>query len=349
MPVLSREEIKANIINDIQNNITGKITPEDIRRNLIDIVDSSYLLSSGNSILAGNFGTPNTNNTRAGLESLDKLHLAGYINNNNSAFGFHSLYATYTGSENSAFGSYSLACNVYGSGNVAGGYGALAGNVAGNSNVGIGNHTLRYNKNGDHNIAIGNAAGYYVNENSSYKFYLASHDIDESGMCVNPTGISGLVPLLYGDLLNNRISVNSNSLNTVGTLQVNGHLTPVDDDYQDNLGSLSYGWNKLYVKEIVSNGNIKLSSNLEPDSLGIRNLGAVDKRFNWIYVDNILVSGNAHINNFTYDNISNSQFTNRTIYLASSGLNEVSNNPKPYLTDEGINGGGFIIQSSGTS
>jgi hypothetical protein len=349
MPVLSREEIKTNIINDIENNVTGKISPEDIRRNLIDIVDSSHLLSSGYSLLAANFGTPDTNNTRVGLEALDKLHLTGYINNNNSAFGFHSLYATYTGSENSAFGSYSLGCNVYGSGNVAGGYGALAGNIAGNNNVGIGNHTLRYNKNGDNNIAIGNAAGYYVDENSSYKFYLASHNIDESGMCVNPTGISGLLPLLHGDLLNNKLAVNSNSLNNVGTLQVNGNLTPVFSGYQDNLGSLSYGWNKLYVKEILSNDTIKLSSNIEPDSLGAINLGSEEKRFNWIYADNIFVSGNAHLNNFTYDNISNSQFTNKTIYLASSGLNLINNNPKPYLTDEGINGGGFIIQSSGTS
>ena len=75
------------------------------------------------------------------------------------------------------------------------------------------------------NIAIGNAAGYYIGPDDDYKFYLASHPIDESYICDNPNG-ANLTPLMYGDLSSNVLGLNTNSLHSNSTLQVGGNVSP---------------------------------------------------------------------------------------------------------------------------
>lgn len=348
MPALDKTQLIDNINNDISSYKVGKVTPEDISKNLIDVVDSVHLLTSGNSIIASNLGSPPIQNTRIGELSLDKLYVLGYIAHDNVAAGYKSNYSNHSGSENTSIGSYSLSCNVYGSGNVAVGYAAINGNIDGDHNVGLGWNALKNNKYGDHNIGIGNAAGYYIDQNDSFQFFLASHDLSEDEICNYPDGPSGIKPLLRGDLLNNKLAVNSDILNPQGTLQVNGDLTPVEPGYQDSLGTSTYGWDKLYINELDGDGDILLNRHLVPKNPYSINLGSVDTRINNIYVDNLHVSGVTSLSELTYNTISQSQYIDRNIYLASSGVNEVTNNPKAYLTDEGIDGGGITIQASGT-
>lgn len=347
MTVKSKQELIDDINNEIVSNNTRKLTPEDLRRNLINIIDSIQIIPEDENLVSNNLSTPETRNTRVGIESLDSNMLSGQ---DNTAIGFHSLYSTYTGDYNTSIGSYSLGCNIYGDDNVSIGYKSLEANTQGSQNVAIGTHSLRNNKFGHNNIAIGAYAGYYIGENESFKFYLGSHNINSQYTCDHTDG-SGLTPLLKGDLLNNILIINSNDINYDGKLQVNGNIVPstrlLENDDPGNLGSLNYPWKKLFISEIWNSGNISIHNSIIPS--GSIDIGTSGNAINNIYTNSLNVEGLATINSLHYNDVTNSQFVDKNVYLASSGTNPVYGSTNPYLTDEGIDGGGIIIQSSGIS
>lgn len=350
----TKAEIVYNINNDIVSNSEKRVTPEDIRRNLIDIVDSISILSTDEYIVSANLSTHVTRNTRVGIEALDKAGVVpGYNSQDNTAGGFHALYANYNGDGNSAWGSYALGCNIYGDENTAIGWHALSVNQDGDQNVALGTHALKGLKHGNNNIAIGAYAGYYINESENFKFFLGSHDLTPQETCDNPSG-SGLTPLMYGDLLNNVLVIGYTQLHNEGKLQVNGSVTPArmisEVAEPGNLGSTNYPWNKVYLREINSDlPYVSVNNNLLPTEDGVFTLGDQTHRWNTAYINNIVVNGSAAINDLQYNQITESQYLNRTLYLASSGTNALNSAPSPYLTDEGIDGGGIVIQSSGVS
>lgn len=350
----TKAEIVYNINNDIVSNSEKRVTPEDIRRNMIDIVDSISILSTDEYIVSANLSTQQTRNTRVGIEALDKAGVVpGYISEDNTAGGFHALYANYNGDGNSAWGSYALGCNIYGEENTAVGWNSLSVNQDGNYNTSVGTHALKNLKHGNNNIAIGAYAGYYISESENFKFFLGSHDLTTQETCDNPSG-SGIIPLMYGDLLNNVLVVGYTQIHNEGKLQVNGSITPSRMISQvsepGNLGSVNYPWKNVYTREIRSDlPQVTMGNSLFPVSNGIQNLGHTDYRWNNGYINNLFVNGSAYINDLQYNQITESQYLNRSLYLASSGTNPLTSSPAPYLTDEGIDGGGIIIQSSGTS
>lgn len=260
----SKSVIKSNINNQIYNNVTQEVSPEDIRSNLIDMIESAHLLTEGESILAGNFSTPSTRNTKVGEETMSNLNLPGYVNSDNVGVGYYSLHPIYIGSYNSAIGSYSQSCNMFGDYVTSVGFSSCAGNKRGDGSVGIGAFTLYNNVDGDYNIAIGHGAGYYVGENDSYKFYLGAHPIDESGVCENFTG-SGFVPLLFGDMLNKRLAINSNTLNNYATLEIHGSGSPRITEWYSNSGEL--------VAYIDNDGNLYQEGIVSPTFLGWEDSG----------------------------------------------------------------------------
>lgn len=349
---VGKPQLINKIKSDIADNSTGQISPRDVRTNLIDIIDSVHLFTGDKDLNALNFATPDTRTTKAGSKTLSKLHLQNYQSVDNSAFGYSALSENYNGERNTAIGSHALSCNLYGSGNTAVGFNSIAGNIFGSGNVGVGNFALQTNKHGSFNIAIGHGAGYYVGNNSSYQFYLGSHDIAGNPACDNPEG-SGLTPLLRGDLKNLRLGVGTNELHSHGSLQVAGNVTPSGDCTSD-LGHPSYRWNNLYLCDSIndiasfSGGHVSIGSHMVPKITDTYDLGSQDRKWNTGYFQNIRVSGTADINNYTYKEIESCLYECRTLYLATSGnVCDSGSGPCGFLNDEQIEYGGMVLQSSG--
>ena len=269
MANISKSQITESVNSELSDNITGQISPHDIRHNLIDIIDSVNNLIDPelNIILADlisdNFSTPSTRSVKVGKDALGKLHLPNYTTSDDTAVGNEALHSSYQGSGNTAIGSSALSCNIYGVENAAVGRHALGGNINGYGNVGVGSHSLSKNKNGNWNIAIGQGAGYYAPTGTDYKLYIGSHAVDHHYVCQNPTG-EGLVPLVYGDLTDNNLvlGIGTRGLHSkdVGTLQTSGNISPsMDRDF--NLGHSSYSWDKLYLSHgVVMSGSALISS-----------------------------------------------------------------------------------------
>jgi len=252
---LSKNVLVDNIKKDILDNSVGAISPQDIRRNFLDLIDSVDLLTEFGNLESINFSTVDLRTTRVGLETLTKRKVRGYNSVDNVALGFGSLKSQIDGSQNTALGAFSLTCNMYGQDNVGIGFHSLGSTINGYANVGVGSFSLNNNKEGSFNIAIGHGAGYYVDRNKSYQFFVASHPIDEDYICSNKGG-AGLVPLLLGDLTSNslRLGVGIRDLHDGATLQVGGHTHPsVTSSY--DLGSTSYRYKNIYLTSVISYPN----------------------------------------------------------------------------------------------
>jgi hypothetical protein len=366
--ILSKSQLVENILTELSDNSTGQISPYDIRHNLLDIIDSVAVLLQNNELDTNNFSSPATRTTRAGHYTIENLSLNGYFSIDNSAFGFASLKSNYQGSRNTAVGSHSLSCNVYGEDNAAVGYNALGGNTNGFGNVGLGNYSLINNKIGNFNVAIGHGAGYYVDRFTSNKLFIASHPVDDSYICSNPNG-SGLVPLLYGDFGAKKVGINTNTLNSNGTLEVNGDITPSSGNIS-SLGNSSYRWNNLHTNYISFNSGVYLSAdeNIITNTNIVSNnnnssIGTLSQPWSGGYFDNIVVNGVATFNRFNaYETC---EYYCKTIHLASSGVVETLDGGGPtsiydyayqspliyecsLITDEQMLGAGIIASTSGT-
>lgn len=346
--ILSKSSLVTNIQNELSDNSTGQISPYDVRHNLLDIIDSVHLLTSSQNLAALNFSTPSTRTTKAGEYTLEKLSLDGYSSIDNSAFGYSALKANYTGEKNTAIGAFSLSCNIYGNDNVGIGFHSLAGNTVGYGNIGLGNFSLNNNKVGNFNIALGHGAGYYVDRETNYKLYIAAHAVNEDYVCDNPTG-SGLIPLIHGDLASLKLGIATKSLHSYGALQVDGNITPSNDNAND-LGHPLARFKKLYLSNdiVLDNFSLKsspsgivVSGNIIPALTKTFNLGNASSKWMNGYFENIYVSGEAIINHYT--TIETAQYFNKTLILAASG------NPSfGYLSDNSLLDAGLIIKSSGS-
>lgn len=369
--ILGKLQLVNNIVSELADNSTANISPNDVRHNLLDIIDSVHLLTVNQNITGLNFGTPSTRTTKAGEATLENLGLNGYVSTDNSAFGYAALKSNYTGKQNTSIGSKSLSCNVYGENNVSVGYNALGGNTVGFANVGLGNYSLNNNKIGSGNVALGHAAGYFANRHTNNKLFIASHFVDEEYVCANPLG-SGLTTLIYGDFELGQVGINTNSLHNDGALQVGGHASPSSGNAY-NLGSSSYYWSKLYLSNSINfSGGASISSNaqtilssgsLSPATHNSYDFGLAGTRWRGAYVENLYVSGIARINK--YKAIVNNEYATKTLFLGASGEVEVLDGGGPYglldyqnasnvieppygfMSDGDLMDAGVIIKSSG--
>jgi hypothetical protein len=359
MSIQDKSTLAANINRDLADNATQEISPRDVRQNLLDIIDSVHNLTGGSDLTALNFATPDTRNTRAGVGSLSKLHLDGYISIDNTAYGYSSLGNNYISSGNTAIGSFSNSCNLYGSNNTSLGYASLGINVHGHKNVAVGAYTLHGNKHGDFNIAIGHGAGYYIGDTEHYKLYIGSHNVSGEAACDLDLYGSG-VPLIYGELDTLRMGIGVNSLHNYGSLQVSGAVSPNLSEAYD-LGHDTYRWKSLNQKIHFSGDSIGIGTDSPSGTLGlvtvqgnilpkhstIYSIGNEDLKWDG-YFNDIVVSGIAKINSYTYNEIASCVYECRTLYLAASGLCEGEPGVCGYMTDEEVEGGGFVLRSSGT-
>lgn len=326
--ILDKDVLVNNIVTELSDNSTGQISPNDIRHNLLDIIDSVHLLTIGRPINGSNFGTDPTRTTRVGEDALSKINLSSYFSIDNTAIGYASLRSNYQGIKNTAVGSHSLFCNIYGEYNSAVGYSALGGNVVGIGNVGIGSYSLNNNRGGNFNIAIGHGAGYYLTNNTNNKLFIASHPIDSGYICSNPLG-SGLTPLIYGDLSELKLGIGVTNLVNNATLQIGGNTIPSSGNIY-NLGSPSYRWNSLYTKLLDFdntvylsglNGAISLYGSLLP-SRSTESIGSPSKIWNSGYFDNLVITGSIQAPRLVaYENCN---YFCHTINLANSASGNIS-------------------------
>jgi len=355
--ITPKNDIINNINSEIVDNTEGKISPYDVRHNLIDIIDSVHLLLQDRSINSLNFSTPNLRSVKAGEDALSKINLEGYSTQDNVAVGYSSLKENYQGVKNTSIGSQSLNCNIYGSNNTAIGSSSLGGNTTGNGNVGIGSNTLINNRVGNFNIAIGHSAGYYVDRDTNYKLFIAAHPVNSDYICANPLG-SGVTPLVYGDLSNNnlRFGLAVRTLHNASTLQVSGGIAPSLSSI-DDLGHSDYRFKSLYLSDTIffpsdkyisySNSGIFTNNSLIPVDNRLYDLGGSGNQWKSGHFFDIYVSGTAYIENYLAKTIANCLYECKTLYLASSGICN-STNGCGYLNDQQLTGAGFVVKSSGS-
>jgi len=375
MTTLSKKDFLDQLNQLIPDNSTQKISPLDIRTSFINLADSVPSFLYGTEINAANLSSPEMRTTRVGDFAIGKLGLVNYSSVDNTAVGYYALGGNYNGINNTAIGSKALACNLYGRDNVGVGFDSIGYNITGSGNVGIGNFTLLGSKNGSFNIAIGHGAGYYVNPNDNYKFYVGAYAITADDVCQTIT--SGEAPLLFGNLQTKILGIGTNVLHSYGALQVNGNVTPTTDQL-NNIGDPHARWNQIYASSGIgyldtsdfnfaritafngnytqtvpfalgANGNMYSSGNIIPRQDGVQKLG--DPTHKWdAYINDLVVSGKATINNLTYNTINSCLYDCKTLHLATSGACSqglVDSTVCGFMTDEGIDGGGFEIHSSG--
>jgi hypothetical protein len=355
--IIPKSQLVDAINTELGDNSTGKISPNDIRHNLLDIIDSVHNLLDDTkditvkNLTASNIATPTERSVRFGENALGKLNLVGYETNDNSAIGYHALKNNYLGSGNTALGSFSLSCNVFGDNNTAIGVNSVSSNTNGFGNVGVGNYTLTRNRVGSFNISIGHAAGYY-NRDIGNKLYIASHPVDEKFICDNPLG-SGLVPLVFGDLEQGShvFAINTDTLRstTVGVLQTSGSISPTMNSMFD-LGHSSYYWRDLRSSRTAYLSGISFVNDVIVTDIGSNAIGVsgdllpfANKHYDLGSSSNYFASGYiSHLFTDVTNTVTNNHFTNKTFHLASSG-----ESPQTLMEIEDLRDGGLSLRGSG--
>jgi len=364
--ILSKSDYFERINHLLQDNSTQLISPQDLRISLRDLVDSVHLFTDGNEIVSSNFATPDTRSTIAGELALGKLKFAGRTSVDNSAFGYYAIGANYDGEKNTGVGSHSLGCNLRGDYNTAVGFNSIAGNTTGSGNTAIGSLSLQSLRTGSFNIAIGHGAGSHIPTDHSYKFYLGVDPIDSDYTCPDLSEVSGAVPLLYGDMLNRKLAVGTRSLHDYGALQVSGDIAPSDND-SFNLGNSNYSWGSINEKVYFSGGYVGIGTStpsgdaglvtvngsIVPSRDGSYSLGYHNgsDRLLWDgYFNDVVVSGRFHCNDINITEVNVCSYDCKTLHLASSGLcgDDIFGDAFcGFLTDEGVDGAGFEVHSTG--
>ena len=370
---LTKNDFISNLNELIPDNGSQQISPLDLRTVITNSIDSTVNFLNSQTLDAENLGSPEITSTRVGSQALGKIDLPGYITSGNSAVGYQALYGNYQGADNTAVGAFSLGCNLYGDYNVGVGYTALAGNVRGSGNIGLGSHTLQSNKNGDFNIAIGHGAGYYIGDypgdlgQNSYKLYIASTPINSDTTCAIEAGV-GPDPLVYGDLKTLKFGIATKTLHDYGTLQVSGDVSPTESS-SFNLGNSAYPWSsvneliyfsggKIGIGTSAPSGNeglITVAGSIVPSLYGTYTLGNSNLAWDG-YFNDITVSGAAHIVDLDYVTKEQWIYEALTLHLGASGGATVGGGVftgepygpiRGYLDDNGADGGGFILHTSG--
>lgn len=385
---LNRTEYYASLETYLPDNSNQLISPQDVRTVLVDLVESIPNFITDREISTTNIGSPEVRTTRLGDLALNQLSVnSASYSEDNTALGYYSLAANYSGVRNTSVGSYALGCSLYGDENVSLGFFSSAANLTGSGNLALGNYTLRGNKHGDFNIAIGHGAGNNIDPTSNYRFYLGASpiNINSSGQDFTHLMYGDLQNLKltiaarslhdYGTL---QVSGNvSPAMDRIGNL---GHpymswgeayiasgigyaensdfiisraTKPFPSQYDlVRMLTLTSG-GKVGVGFTPPSGNIgfmTVDGDIIPSKDRVYSLGHPLLKWNG-YFGNIVVSGTATINDLEYVTKTECLYECKTLHLATSGLcsdDIYSSTVCGYLSDEGIDGAGFEVHSSGT-
>ena len=320
-------------------------------------------------------GYNSVDNTAVGYAALSH----NYDGEKNTALGSHAMGCSLYGDYNVAVGNHSLAGNVFGSGNVAVGNHALHYNKQGSYNIAIGHSAGYYiDPNSDYNLYV-----------AAHPYQEAEICADPSGLGLKPLLFGDLknnrlglgVKELdgYGVLqVAGDVTPSGTDQYKIGHEQRRWKSVHVSDviDYPDHSNlrfTVSTRTNDDYLpshttKDVIylssgayvgigttapsgSQGVLTTKGSIVPlyDNTYDLGFGGVSPlKWRHGFFQNLTVSGTANIEDAIYKTISDCTYECRTLYLASSGLCE-SENPCGYLSDESLEGGGFVLQSSGTN
>jgi hypothetical protein len=384
---LNRTEYYASLEAYLPDNSNQLISPQDVRTVLVDLVESIPNFITDREISTTNIGSPEVRTTRVGDLSLNQLSVnpASY-SEDNTALGYYSLAANYSGIRNTSVGSYALGCSLYGDENVSLGFFSSASNLTGSGNVALGNYTLRGNKHGDFNIAIGHGAGNNIDPTSNYRFYLGAAPINLSSSGQDFThlmygDLQNLKLAIAARSLHNygTLQVSGTVSPTIDKIGNLGHpymswgeayiasgigyaedrdfiisraTKPFPSQYDlVRMLTLTSG-GKVGVGFLPPSGNLgfmTVDGDLIPSRDKVYSLGHPLLKWNG-YFGNIIVSGTATINDLEYVTKTECLYECKTLHLATSGLcsdDIYSSTVCGYLSDEGIDGAGFEVHSSG--
>jgi len=289
---ITKDTLVSIINTDIPDNSTAEISPLDIRKNLLNIIDSVSNLTERDDLKSNNLETNLSRSTRLGISTHERRLTDVFSSQDDVSIGYASSKSQVEGARNVAVGAYALTCNMYGEDNVAVGYHSLGNTIGGYANVGLGAFTLESVRDGNFNIAIGHGAGYYIGGNDSYKLYIASHPVDSDYVCSNSTG-SGLIPFIIGDMSdgNHKLGIGiRNFIDNTSALQVAGRIVPSDNNSYD-LGSDDHGFRSAYLYDSLFFGTQRLHYSNNSFNLSRSLIVDGDHTVN----ENIYGSGNAVI------------------------------------------------------
>jgi len=313
-------------------------------------------------------GRSSEDNTAVGYYSMG----GNYNGLANTAVGSYSLGCNLYGSNNVAVGFNALAGNVDGSGNVVIGNHGLQSNKFGDFNIAIG-HAAGYYLGPNLNnklviasyavdpgdlcdiVAASGKAPLIYGDLKDYKVGIAVKDLHDYGTLQVSGDIApsenkkfGLGNFLYS--WNNAYISSGIAYSASGDFLLSRYNEQTPFVHTkiatfDKNGKIAFG----NIAPSGTQGFITIDGHVVPAADKIYSLGHPDLKWDAVFND-IIVSGNAQINNLTWHEITQCLYECKTLHLATSGIctGDIFNSTVcGYLSDEGLDGAGFEVHSSG--
>jgi trimeric autotransporter adhesin len=307
------------------------------------VVDANGVVSKRNGsfnsgwLLSGNAGTNPATNF---IGTTDSISLNFRVNNKksgeidvdnqNTSFGYKSLFKDVTGVSNTAIGSKALYSNLYGYGNTAMGEGTLYSNTQGTNNTSIGKEALYLNETGLDNTAIGVFALY----NNSFGFFNTAVGREAlysniSGYYNTSIGVYSLHENTYG-YFNTASGYESLRRNTTG--QHNSAFGSFSLSYNSvGQGNIALGYASLYDNTTGNNNTVigieSLANNSTGNSnvaIGVSALLSNTTRSNLVAIGDSALYNNGVGATANYHATQNTAIGSKSLYSNTSGFNNTA-------------------------
>ena len=315
-------------------------------------------------------GVSGEDNTALGYYALG----GNYLADRNTAIGAYALGCNLYGNDNIAVGFNTIAGNVNGSGNVAIGNYALRANKFGDFNIAIG-HGAAYYLGNNYNyklviaadpvsiddlcevsVASGKAPLIY-GDLKEYRLGIGVKDLHEYGTVQVSGDVTPSENKKFG-IGNALYSWNNAYISSGIAYSASGDfiLSSYDEEapfVHTKIATFAKD-GKIALGNTAPSGSqgfLTVNGHIVPAADKIYRLGHPDLKWDAVFND-IIVSGNATINDLDYVHITSNLYEQKTLHLATSGecYSDIFGSAVcGYLSDEGLDGAGFEVHSSGST
>lgn len=376
---ISPEDLRT-VLTDLVDSTANFLVGVNI--NTANFSTPSTRTTRGGELAINNLGSPgrtSVDNTALGYYALG----GNYTGSNDTALGSYALSCNLYGNDNTAVGYRALAGNINGSGNVGIGNNTLLSNKNGDFNIAIGHGAGYYIGNNQSDLAS-NSYKLYVashpmdsgalcniqtNSGTAPLLYgdlltlqlgIGVKTLHDFGALQTSGDVSPWLNDTY-HLGHPSYNWNSAFLSSGLAFPDSGNFyiamnTPKDqeqypDQYTQTQVFVITSGTKFGIGTATPSGDqgmVTVAGSVVPKLDSIYALGHPSLRWDG-YFNDVIISGQATINDLQYNTINSCVYDCVTLHLASSGLcGDGSPGPCGYLSDEGIDGGGLEIHSSGS-